>query len=293
MRSSVGMLVPAADPGPPAWASCSLESVAERVTVGHVGPMAHEYVAAGIPFLRSQDVAPLRIRSGDLKYIPPEFHRRLSKSALAPGDVVIVRTGRPGTAAVVPSDLLIANCADLVIVRPGPELDAHFLAYYLNTAATGYVSAHLVGAVQQHFNVTSARALTLRLPPLDEQRRIAAVLGALDEKIDGNRRLAKTLTDVIREEFRHQCVELRHLESTIVDLAAPEFRSSFDVVGAESWLCAGVLWHRTGVRRVSMGLAPRGVRRVAWRGPARERRGAGTAAVGRRRARGGCRADLG
>jgi len=178
------------------WSSCRLVDLAEKVTVGHVGTMAHEYVANGVPFLRSQDIAPLRIRRTDNKHISEAFHQVLRKSALKPGDVVIVRTGRPGTAAVIPAELPVANCADLVIVRPRPELDPRFLAYYINTVAQGYVSAHLVGAVQQHFNVSSAKALIIRLPNLEEQRRIVSVLGAIDDKIDSNDRVARTLAEI-------------------------------------------------------------------------------------------------
>lgn len=180
--------------------------------MGHVGPMASEYVPDGIPFLRSQDIAPFRIRREDLREVSPEFHGQLQKSALSPGDVVIVRTGRPGTAAVIPDDLPVANCADLVIVRPGPELDARFLAYYINTAAQHYVAAHLVGAVQQHFNVASAKALDLVIPSITEQRRIVQVLGALDDKIDSNHRLAALLEETAATLFRARFVDFVGME---------------------------------------------------------------------------------
>src|SRR5215510_5312830 len=114
------------------WREVVLEEVAEDVTVGHVGPMASEYVMGGIPFLRSQNVEPLRINDSDLKFITPAFHERLKKSALSPGDVVIVRTGKPGACAVIPRTFPVANCSDLVIVRCGAHLDPRFLAYYVN-----------------------------------------------------------------------------------------------------------------------------------------------------------------
>src|SRR4051812_13884818 len=115
--------------------------------------MTSEYRDDGIAFLRSQNVKPHRIDMEDVKYIGEEFHRRLSKSRLSPGDVVVVRTGKPGTAAVIPEWLKDANCADLVIVRPGDGLHPQFLAYFVNAVAHHHVYAHMVGAVQQHFNV--------------------------------------------------------------------------------------------------------------------------------------------
>ena len=93
------------------------------LTVGHVGPMASEYVKIGIPFLRSLNIRPFRIDASDIKFISRKFHERLKKSALRPGDVVVVRTGEPGTAAVIPESLPEANCSDVVIVRPRQGLD--------------------------------------------------------------------------------------------------------------------------------------------------------------------------
>ena len=189
------------------WRDVALEDVADELTVGYVGSMASEYVDEGIPFLRSLNVDPLRINKNDLKFITPEFHSRIRKSRLTPGDVVIVRTGKPGACSVVPEWLADANCSDLVIVRCGPQLDNRFLAYYVNTVACDHVAAHLVGAVQQHFNVGSARTLRLNLPPLAEQKAIAAVLGALDDKIELNRRMNATLEAMARALFQSWFVD--------------------------------------------------------------------------------------
>ena len=185
----------------------SLGEIAAEVTVGHVGPMASEYVDKGIPFLRSQNVERLRINLADVKFITPEFHAKLKKSALLPGDVVIVRTGKPGACAVMPESLPVSNCSDLVIVRPGPNLDSRFLAYYINSKAAHEVSAYQVGAVQQHFNVESARNLKLDLPKLSEQRAIAHILGTLDDKIELNRQMNETLEAMARAIFKSWFVD--------------------------------------------------------------------------------------
>lgn len=189
------------------WPEVRLGDVASELTVGYVGPMASEYVALGIPFLRSLNVEPFQINKEDLKFIGREFHERLHKSALSPGDVVIVRTGKPGTAAVIPEWLKVANCSDLVVVRPGPNVDARFLVYFINGAATHHIFSHTVGAVQQHFNVGSAKELPIPLPPLAEQRAIARVLGALDDKIELNRRLNRSLEELAQAVFRSWFVD--------------------------------------------------------------------------------------
>ncbi|MER6627473.1 restriction endonuclease subunit S [Streptomyces sp. NPDC000987] len=129
-----------------------------------------------------------------MKYIDTAFHAELGKSQLRPGDLVIVRTGEPGTAALIPDDLGEMNCSDLVVATPGPEVDARFLCYAINETAQDFVKAHTVGAVQQHFNVRSAKELELSLPPLSVQRALGEVLGALDDKIVVDQRIA-TIAD--------------------------------------------------------------------------------------------------
>jgi type I restriction enzyme S subunit len=73
--------------------------------------------------------------------------------------------------------------------------------------AAHHVEAHLVGAVQQHFNVGSARKMVMRLPTLQEQRAIAHLLGTLDDKIELNRRTSATLESIARALFTSWFVE--------------------------------------------------------------------------------------
>lgn len=189
------------------WHEVLLEDVASELTVGFVGSMTSEYVDLGIPFLRSKNVEPYAIKWDDMRFISRKFHEKLRKSALAPGDVVIVRTGKPGAAALIPKSLPEANCSDVVIVRPGSQLDARFLVYYLNSLAVHHINAHLVGAVQQHFNVASARKLRMKLPPLPEQKAIAHILGTLDDKIELNQQMNRTLEAIARAIFKSWFVD--------------------------------------------------------------------------------------
>ncbi|WP_112319867.1 restriction endonuclease subunit S [Rhodococcus pyridinivorans] len=199
------------------WREVKLRDVAEDVTVGHVGSMASEYRESGVIFLRSQNVVPHGFDLSDVRYISTEFHSKLQKSALRAGDVVTVRTGKPGATAVVPSGWDMANCSDLVITRPGPELDARWLSYFINSAASGFISARLVGAVQQHFNVGAARDIDLLLPPLPEQCAIAEVLGALDDKIAANRKLAGVTKDLLAARFSALEMDVDHGEQVHLD----------------------------------------------------------------------------
>ncbi len=192
------------------WRDIKLKEVSEYVTVGFVGSMADQYVEAGVPFLRSLNIHPFRLNYNDLKYIPESFHDAIKKSKLRPGDVAIVRTGYPGTACVIPADLPDANCSDLVILRPGPDLNPHYIAAVFNSSfGQSLVGGNLVGAAQQHFNVTVAKELKLRLPPRAEQDKIAAVLVGLNDLIANNQRRISLLESMAEEIYREWFVRMR------------------------------------------------------------------------------------
>ena len=189
------------------WPMQTLESLAKEVTVGYVGPMADEYVENGVPFLRSLNIQPFRISTNDLKYVTAEFHQKIRKSALRPGDVAIVRTGKPGTCAVIPEWLVDANCSDLVIVRCGPSIRPQFLCYWVNSVASHHISSHLVGAVQQHFNVGAAKVMKVAVPSLREQNCIIGVLGSLDDRITLLRETNTTLEAIAQALFKSWFVD--------------------------------------------------------------------------------------
>jgi type I restriction enzyme S subunit len=193
-----------------AWQLAKLKEICEEITVGFVGSMAKEYVSDGIPMLRSKNIEPFRLNLDDLKFITPQFHRKIKKSALTPGDVVVVRTGYPGTACVIPPSLPVANCADLVIFRPSKALDSYFLASVFNSAwGKETVLGRLVGVAQQHFNVTVAKEMVISLPSLGTQRRIAAVLSAYDDLIENNTQRIAALEAAAQALYREWFVEFR------------------------------------------------------------------------------------
>lgn len=188
-----------------------LKDVCDRITVGHVGPMKDDYVTEGVAFLRSQNIHPFRLNLADIKFVAPEFHAKLKKSALKPGDVAVVRTGYPGTACVIPKSLPVSNCSDLVIISPNEtELDSGYLAAVFNSSwGMATVGGNLVGAAQQHFNVGAAKEMELNLPDLPTQRKIAGILSAYDDLIENNLRRIKILEEMTQSLYREWLVHFR------------------------------------------------------------------------------------
>jgi type I restriction enzyme S subunit len=126
------------------------------------------------------NVRAFRFESKGLLYVDTDFHRQLAKSRLRPGDLAIVRTGAPGICCVIPETLPEANCSDLVIARPGPDLHPGYGCIVMNSSfAAEFVRSNQVGVAQAHFNVGSMKVTPLPLPPLAEQAEIVRRVDAL------------------------------------------------------------------------------------------------------------------
>ena len=151
-----------------------LKFVTPHVTVGIVITPSKYYVDSGIPCLRSLNVRPDQLIEDDMVFISPESNELLRKSQLSAGDVVIVRTGKPGTAAVVDDRFDCANCIDLIIVRWQHSLDSRFICYVLNSelARTQY-EAGTSGAIQC-ISISRRRAICLCLCLLLMSKSISA-----------------------------------------------------------------------------------------------------------------------
>lgn len=185
------------------WEEVELSEVAD-LTVGFVGTMASHYTDSGVLFLRSTNIEPFNIKMNDVKYISPEFNETIKKSQLNPDDVVIVRTGKPGACTVIPQKTEPWNCSDLVIIHPQKEkINPHFLASYINLAS-GVINAHLVGAVQQHFNIVAAKKMKIPLPSIDIQNSIVSIIQSLNDKIELNNRINENLKQQAQAIYHEQ-----------------------------------------------------------------------------------------
>jgi type I restriction enzyme S subunit len=154
----------------------------KRVTVGIVVKPADLYVkqGKGIPALRSLNVFPDRFVLDETVEISMDGHLAHNKSALQTGDIVIVRTGRPGDAAVVPLELDGTNCIDLIVAKPADATEPQFVVTFLNSQfGRRMFSAGTTGTAQKHFNVGEFSKLKLPVPPREIQQEFVSRLTEL------------------------------------------------------------------------------------------------------------------
>jgi type I restriction enzyme, S subunit len=152
------------------------------ITVGIVVRPADLYVGhGGIPALRSLNVLPGRLRDDELVHISEAGNAMHRKSQLHGGDVVVVRTGRPGDAAIVPQDGVPRNAIDLLIIRCGPSLRPEYLVALLNSSAgRTQMLGRSAGTAQQHLNAGQLGKVQIPAASLASQDRFAAMSAAVD-----------------------------------------------------------------------------------------------------------------
>lgn len=168
----------------------------------------------GVRLLRGDNIGQGRIRWDNAKLWPADEFNVHKQYQLQAGDVVLAMD-RPWIEAGlkcaeiraddVPS-LLVQRVARL---RALPGLDQRYLAYLIRSPRfTDYVLGVQTGTAVPHISAAQIRDFEFCLPPLRTQQAIAAVLGALDDKIAVNERIAVTYESLLRLRFEELRVDV-------------------------------------------------------------------------------------
>jgi type I restriction enzyme S subunit len=97
---------------------------------------------------------------------------------------------------LVSPDYVVFRCADT-------RLNPDFLKYYIESADwREWTEGSGVGSVRMRIYYRELARMPITLPPIEEQRAIAHILGILDDKIELNRRLNDTLEAIARALFK-------------------------------------------------------------------------------------------
>lgn len=137
----------------------------------------------GIPFLRITNLGKNTVSLDDVLYISPETHKVLSRSIVKPNDFLITIAGTIGKVAIVPTDFPESNCNQAIaILRFNNEkLWLNYLLHWLSTSdAVGQITGKKVTATISNLSLGQIKELEIPLPPLPEQKRIAAILDKAD-----------------------------------------------------------------------------------------------------------------
>ena len=128
-----------------------------------------------------------------------------SRHRLKVGDIVIARMGTIGVSAIIREPVQAVAASYLVKFRIDQSVAApEYVAYVLRSQLFwDYVWTHgSAGAVQPNINARVLGGFRFPLPAMPRQKAIARILGALDDKIELNRRTSETLQMTARALFK-------------------------------------------------------------------------------------------
>lgn len=137
------------------------------------------YLNSGIPLIRSQNVHMNRFEMLGLAYISSEQDNLMKLSRVIKDDVLLNITGASiGRVCVVPYDLCPANVNQHVsIIRSDGSFEPNFLSFYISTPDfQKYILDTEAGATRQALTKSLIENFIIPLPPLEEQKRIVAIL---------------------------------------------------------------------------------------------------------------------
>ena len=191
------------------WRRTSLrEAGVTLIDCDHRTPPAAD---SGYPYVAIPQLKEGRLALADARRISPEHFADWTRKAKPQHhDVILSRRCNPGETAFVPAGLVCALGQNLVLLRSdGTKVFPPFLRWLLNgpdwwEQVGTFIN---VGAIFNSLKCADIPNFKMPLPPLAEQRAIAAVLGALDDKIELNRRMNATLEAMARALFQSWFVD--------------------------------------------------------------------------------------
>jgi len=172
---------------------------------------ASEYTATGVPVISVGEVGFGRLRiHHDTPRVDETVFSRMPEFLLKAGDIVFGRKGAvERSAQVQPDEDGYFLGSDGIRIRLNvEECDPKFISYQLQTEAhRNWMIQHAAGTTMPSLNEGIILRIPIVLKPLAEQRAIAGVLGALDDKIELNRRMNATLESMARALFQSWFVD--------------------------------------------------------------------------------------
>jgi len=183
-----------------------------QVQTGPFGSQLHasDYVIDGVPSIMPQNIGDNRIIQDGIARIALFDAERLARYRVQTGDIVYSRRGDVEKRALIhpkENGWLCGTGCLRVRFGDGP-VDPAYASYYLgDSRVREWVVRHAHGATMPNLNTEILSALPFVLPPLDEQRAIAHILGTLDDKIKLNRQMNETLEAIARALFKSWFVD--------------------------------------------------------------------------------------
>ena len=194
-----------------AWKEVELGDVCSKIGSGSTPTGgANVYSESGISLIRSQNILDFKFSDIGLAYINEIQAKKLNIVTIEEGDVLLNITGDSvARSCIVPKDILPARVNQHVAIIRGLQNSVYnrYILYYLQNNKTYLLSIAGTGGTRNALTKKMIENLNIKLPPFHEQKAIADTLSCLDDKIELNNRINKTLEEMAQAIFKSWFVD--------------------------------------------------------------------------------------
>ncbi|MCX5842418.1 MAG: restriction endonuclease subunit S [Deltaproteobacteria bacterium] len=178
-----------------------------------------DFVKKGIPVIKIKNLVSPNVTFEDVQYFNGKTNDKLKPFFIRKNDILISMTGSHlnqlasavGKIARYQFDYpaLLNQRVGKIYVKDRSICDEGYLFYFLNRIETQIELASTAGGSANQANISPSQIknLSLLLPPLPTQRRIADILSAMDNKIELNRQTNATLEAIAQTIFKEWFVD--------------------------------------------------------------------------------------
>lgn len=187
------------------WKECKLSEIMDLIGGGTPKTSNPDYWGGDIPWISVKDFNGERRYVGDTeKKITKLGLENSSTKILSKGDIIISARGTVGELAIIPSDMAFnQSCYGL---RAKDFVDSCFL-YYLLKQSVNILKHNTHGSVFDTITRETFENISVKLPPLPTQQKIAAILSSLDDKIELNNKINTNLEQEAQALFKNWFVD--------------------------------------------------------------------------------------
>ncbi|AOW47992.1 restriction endonuclease subunit S (plasmid) [Acetobacter ascendens] len=185
---------------PEGWKEERLDELLKNKTItvhidgnhGSFYPKKEEFVSSGVPYISANCIQNGRIDFQKCKFLAPEKADKLQKGIAKDGDVLFAHNATVGPVALLKtSEERVILSTTLTLYRCDPiKLNNSFLYQYMSST---YIDTQYESIMRQttrnQVPITAQREFVFLLPPLPEQKKIAAILSTWDRAIEGTEKL--------------------------------------------------------------------------------------------------------
>lgn len=185
---------------PKNWREATISDVTSKVGSGATPRGGSSvYTNNGIPLVRSQNVLDNSFSNAGLAFLSDQSASSLKNVELRANDVLLNITGDSILRCCLVPDVMIGGRVNqhVAIIRASDAVIPLYLQKWLvQDWFKDFMLSHSAGATRKAITKGQILSFPIALPPLPEQRRIAEVLGALDDKIESNLRVRNLCRDL-------------------------------------------------------------------------------------------------